>query len=111
MHPWVGLSDEVRLGLLTGWIVPELVDEVLAACGRQGVKSRALTGPFMVYFVLTLAPRRPAPVEPTTARRLTGVWSRRGCSPGGTTRSSHSRHVASTSAATAAGSPARHDGK
>ncbi len=55
MHPWVGLSDEVRLGLLTEWIVPELVDEVLAACGRQGVKSRPLTGRFMVYFVLALA--------------------------------------------------------
>jgi hypothetical protein len=34
MHPWTGVSDEVRLGLLAEWIVPEPVDEVLTACGR-----------------------------------------------------------------------------
>ncbi|MGP4092687.1 IS4 family transposase [Streptomyces sp. KR55] len=55
MHPWIGLSDEVRLGLLTEWIVPELVDEVLAACGRLDAKPRPLPSRFMVYFVLALA--------------------------------------------------------
>ncbi|MEV6142913.1 IS4 family transposase [Streptomyces sp. NPDC051992] len=55
MHPWIGLSDEVRLGLLTEWIVPELVDEVLTACGRRDAKPRPLSSRFMVYFVLALA--------------------------------------------------------
>ncbi|MGW7198510.1 IS4 family transposase [Streptomyces chryseus] len=55
MHPWVGLSDEVRLGLLTEWIVPELVDEVLTACGRRGAEPRPLSSRFMVYFVLATA--------------------------------------------------------
>ncbi|MCX4510171.1 IS4 family transposase [Streptomyces sp. NBC_01619] len=55
MHPWIGLSDEVRLGLLTEWVVPELVDEVLAACGRRDTKPRPLSSRFMVYFVLALA--------------------------------------------------------
>lgn len=55
MHPWVGLSDEVRLGLLTEWITPELVDEVLATCGRQDANPRPLSRRFMVYFVLALA--------------------------------------------------------
>ena len=27
MHPWVGLSDDVRLGVLTEWVTAELVDE------------------------------------------------------------------------------------
>lgn len=55
MHPWIGLSDDVRLGLVTEWIVPELVDEVLAACGRRDAKPRPLSSRFMVYFVLALA--------------------------------------------------------
>ncbi|MFF0067287.1 IS4 family transposase [Streptomyces sp. NPDC005279] len=55
MHPWIGLSDEVRLGLLTEWIVPELVDEVLGACGRRDAQPRPLSSRFMVYFVLALA--------------------------------------------------------
>lgn len=55
MHPWVGLSDDVRLGVLTEWVTPELVDEVLAACGRGGVKPGALSPRFMVYFTLALA--------------------------------------------------------
>jgi len=33
MHPWIGLADEVRLGLLTEWVTAGLVDEVLAECG------------------------------------------------------------------------------
>ncbi|MBL3671564.1 transposase domain-containing protein [Streptomyces sp. M2CJ-2] len=41
--------------MLTEWIVPELVDEVLTACGRRDAKPRPLSGQFMVYFVLALA--------------------------------------------------------
>jgi hypothetical protein len=35
MHPWTGLADGVRLGVLTEWVTAELVDEVLAECGRR----------------------------------------------------------------------------
>ncbi|MFD7817668.1 IS4 family transposase [Streptomyces sp. NPDC059785] len=55
MHPWIGRSDDVRLGALTSWVTPELVDGVLAECGRGGVKPGALSPRFMVYFTLALA--------------------------------------------------------
>jgi len=42
MHPWTGLSDEVRLGVLTEWVSAELVDEVLAECGTRDQKPGAL---------------------------------------------------------------------
>jgi hypothetical protein len=31
MHPWVGLSDHVRLGAVARWVTPELVAEALDA--------------------------------------------------------------------------------
>jgi hypothetical protein len=55
MHPWTGLSDEVRLGVLTEWVSAELVDEVLAECGKRDIKPGALPARFMVYYVLALA--------------------------------------------------------
>src|SRR5258705_12897296 len=55
MHPWTGLADGVRLGLLTEWVSAELVDEVLAECGIRDQKPGALPARFMVYFVLALA--------------------------------------------------------
>ena len=55
MHPWVGMSDDVRLGVLTRWVTPQLVDEVLAERDRLGVKPGALSPRFMVYFTLALA--------------------------------------------------------
>ena len=55
MHPWTGLSDDVRLGVLTEWVTAGLVDEVLAECGRRDQKPGALPARFMVYFVLALA--------------------------------------------------------
>jgi hypothetical protein len=54
MHPWIGLSDEVRLGLLTEWVTPELVDEVLAECGKRDARPRPLSSRFMVYYVLAV---------------------------------------------------------
>lgn len=45
----------MRLGALTAWVTPELVDDVLAECGRGGVKPGALSPWFMVYFTLALA--------------------------------------------------------
>ena len=55
MHPWIGLSDEVRLGVLTEWVTADLVDEVLAECGKRDQKPGALPARFMVYYVLALA--------------------------------------------------------
>src|SRR5580658_370561 len=59
MHPWTGLSDDVRLGLLTEWVTAELVDEVLAECGKRDQKPGALPARFMVYYVLALALSQP----------------------------------------------------
>src|ERR1700730_15390667 len=55
MHQWTGLSDEERLGVLNGWVNAELVDEVLAECGRRDQRPGALPARFMVYYVLALA--------------------------------------------------------
>jgi len=53
--PWIGLSDDVRLGVLTEWVSAELMDEVLAECGRRDQRPGALPARFMVYYVLALA--------------------------------------------------------
>jgi len=55
MHPWTGLSDGVRLGVLTEWVSAGLVDEVLAECGLRDQRPGALPARFMVYYVLALA--------------------------------------------------------
>ncbi|WP_329295627.1 IS4 family transposase [Streptomyces sp. NBC_01455] len=55
LHPWVGLSDQVRLGALTRWVTPELVDEAISDCGKRDKKPGALPARTMVYFVLGLA--------------------------------------------------------
>ncbi|MGI5134319.1 IS4 family transposase [Streptomyces sp. CA-106110] len=54
-HAWVGLSDQVRLGALTRWVTPELVDEAVVAHGRRDKRPGALPVRTMVYFVLGLA--------------------------------------------------------
>ena len=55
MHPWIGLADDVRLGVLTQWVSAELVDEVLAECGVRDQRPGAVPARFMVYYVLALA--------------------------------------------------------
>ena len=55
MHPWAGSSDDVRLGVLTEWVTAELVDKVLAECGKRDQRPGALPARFMVYYVLALA--------------------------------------------------------
>ncbi|MEV6012813.1 IS4 family transposase [Streptomyces sp. NPDC051976] len=55
MHPWVGLSDRVRLGVVTRWVTPELVAAVLGRCGVRDKKPGALPAGFMVYYTLALA--------------------------------------------------------
>ncbi|KAB1139977.1 IS4 family transposase [Streptomyces luteolifulvus] len=54
-HAWVGLSDQVRLGALTRWVTPELVEEAISAHGRRDKRPGALPAQTMVYFVLGLA--------------------------------------------------------
>ncbi|WP_405690167.1 IS4 family transposase [Streptomyces sp. NBC_00057] len=51
----MGISDHVRLGVVTRWVPPELVAEVLEKCGVRDKKSGALPAGFMVYFTLALA--------------------------------------------------------
>lgn len=48
------LSDRVALGVLTRVFPPELVDEVVAECGRVEQRSRLLPARVMVYFVLAM---------------------------------------------------------
>ena len=55
MHPWSGLTDDVRLGVLTEWVTADLVDEVLAERGKRDKKPGTLPARFMVYYVLALA--------------------------------------------------------
>ncbi|MEU2874730.1 IS4 family transposase [Streptomyces olivoreticuli] len=48
------LSDWVALGVLTRVFPPELVDEVVAECGRMEQRSRLLPARVVVYFVLAM---------------------------------------------------------
>ena len=66
MHPSAGLSDDVRLGVLTEWVTADLVDEVLAECGKRDQKPGALPARFMVYYGSLL------PCSSRTPRRCCG---------------------------------------
>ncbi|SEE67234.1 Transposase DDE domain-containing protein [Streptomyces sp. 2231.1] len=48
------LSDRIALGVLTRALPPELVDEVVAECGRVEQRSRLLPARVVVYFVLAM---------------------------------------------------------
>ncbi|WP_326734259.1 IS4 family transposase [Streptomyces sp. NBC_01022] len=48
------LSDRIAVGLLTRTFPPELVDRVVAECGRAGQRSRLLPPRVVVYFVLAM---------------------------------------------------------
>ncbi|MDJ0347658.1 IS4 family transposase [Streptomyces sp. H10-C2] len=47
-------GEQVRLGVLTRWITPQLVDEVLERTGRIELRRRLLPARAVVYFVLAL---------------------------------------------------------
>lgn len=49
------LSDHISLGVLTRVFPPEIVDEVLAECGKVEVRHRLLPARVVVYYVLGLA--------------------------------------------------------
>jgi hypothetical protein len=48
------LSDRIAVGLLTRTFPPELVDRVVAECGRSGRRNRLLPPRVVVYFVLAM---------------------------------------------------------
>lgn len=48
------LSDRIAVGLLTRSFPPELVDRVVAECGRSGQRNRLLPPRVVVYFVLAM---------------------------------------------------------
>lgn len=47
-------SDRIALGVLTRVFPPELIDEVVAGCGRTEQRSRLLPARVVVYFVLAM---------------------------------------------------------
>ncbi|SCF64538.1 Insertion element 4 transposase N-terminal [Streptomyces sp. DconLS] len=47
-------SDRIALGVLTRVFPPELVDEVVAECGRVEQRTRLLPARVVVYFVLAM---------------------------------------------------------
>ena len=49
------LSDHISLGVLTRVFPPEVVDAVLATCGRLEQRHRLLPGRLVVYYGLALA--------------------------------------------------------
>ena len=52
------LSDHVALGVLTRLVPRDLVDEVLAATGRQERRVRLLPARVVIYYVMALSLRR-----------------------------------------------------
>jgi hypothetical protein len=49
------LSGRIALGVLTRALPPELVDEVVAECGRVEQRPRLLPARVVVYFVLAMS--------------------------------------------------------
>jgi hypothetical protein len=56
-----GVPELSGLGVLTWVYPPDLVDRVVAACGRTERRRRLLPARLVVYFVLALALFSPAP--------------------------------------------------
>jgi hypothetical protein len=56
-----GVAELSGLGVLTWVYPPDLVDRVVAACGRAEQRRRLLPARLVVYFVLALALFSPAP--------------------------------------------------
>ncbi|MFB8039409.1 transposase domain-containing protein [Streptomyces sp. NPDC056004] len=48
------ISDRIALGVLTRAFPPELVDEVVAECGRAEQRQRLLPARVVMYFVLAM---------------------------------------------------------
>ena len=63
----------MRLGLLTEWVTPGLVDEVLAERGVRDQRPGALPARFMVYYVLALALFQQDSYDDVLAENLVGT--------------------------------------
>ena len=55
MHPWIGSSDGVNLGVVSRWVTPGLIGEVLAECGQRDRRPGALPKRLVVTLTLALA--------------------------------------------------------
>lgn len=81
MHPWSGVSERVRLGVITQWVTPELVDEVLAECRKRDRRPGALPAGFMVYFTLALALFHQDSYDDVAEHLVGGIPELGGCVP------------------------------
>lgn len=77
------LSDRIAVGLLTRSFPPEVVDRVVAECGRSGQRNRLLPPRVVVYFVLAMCLFSGQGYEevarllthgPAWAKRWSGTW-------------------------------------
>jgi hypothetical protein len=82
MHPWVVLSDHVRLGAVARWVTPELVAGALVDCGVRDKKPGALPAGFMVCFTLALALFRQDSWDDVAGHMAGGVPESGGSIPG-----------------------------
>ena len=73
------LSDLVSVGLLTRVFPPEVVDEVIAACGRTEQRSRSLPARVMAYFSMGMALHSEGSYEDIIALMTDGLsWAESG---------------------------------
>jgi len=92
------LPDRIALGALTSVFPPELVDRVVAECGRRERRRRLLPARVMVYYVLALALFSQAAYEEVMRCLVEGLgWARRQ-PPGPPRRSWPAWHVPGTTA-------------
>ncbi|MFD5432081.1 transposase domain-containing protein [Kitasatospora sp. NPDC127067] len=82
-EPGGGLPDRIAVGLLTGSFPPELVERVVARCGREGQRNRLLTPKVTVYLVLAMC-LFPGHGYQEVARKLVRglAWAGRCTAPG-----------------------------
>ncbi|MFE4335929.1 transposase domain-containing protein [Streptomyces sp. NPDC056831] len=81
VHPWSGVSERVRLGLITQWVTPELVGEVLSECRKRDRRPGALPAGFMVHFTLALALFHQDSYDDVTEQLVGEMKELRGCIP------------------------------
>lgn len=71
----------MRLGVVTRWVTPELVDEILSECRKRDRRPGALPARFMVYFTLALALFHQDSYDDVAEHVVGGVPELSGCIP------------------------------
>jgi len=72
------LSDAVSVGVLTKVFPPEVLDEVIASCGRTGQRRRSLPARAVAYFAMGMALHSDGSYEDVLALVTDGLaWSER----------------------------------